>query len=325
MREIRYVDAIREALLEEVRRDESVCILGEGVGFRGGAFTETKGIWDEFGDRRVVDTPISELGFVGLAVGAAMTGLRPIVDLTFWDFAFETSGQIIMQAARAHYVSNGQIKVPLVIIAVIGMDQSGGAHHSGAPYPLYAHMPGLKVLVPSTPYDAKGLLKSAIRDNDPVLFFYHRGLNNSTGTVPEDEYVVPLGQAIVRREGTDVTLVATSKMVFTALEAADKLASEGISVELIDPRTLVPLDKATVLASIRKTNRVVVVDEAYSPFGVGGEIAALAADETFYHLDAPIKRVHSPSVPAPLAPPLEQAVIPSVERVIAVVREAMSQ
>lgn len=325
MREIRYVDAIREALLEEVRRDEAVCILGEGVGFRGGAFTETKGIWDEFGDRRVVDTPISELGFVGAAVGAAMTGLRPVVDLTFWDFSFEASGQIIMQAARAHYVSNGQIKVPLVIIAVIGMDQSGGAHHSGAPYPLYAHMPGLKIVVPSTPYDAKGLLKTAVRDDDPVLFFYHRGLNNSTGSVPEEEYAIPLGQAIVRREGTDVTLVATSRMVSVAMEAADRLAGEGVSVELIDPRTLVPLDKAIILDSIRKTNRVVVVDEAYSPFGVGGEIAALAADEAFYYLDAPIKRVHSLSVPAPLAPLLEQAVMPSIERVVAAVQEVMSQ
>lgn len=325
MREIRFIEAIREAQLEEMRRDEAVCLFGESISFRGGAFTETLGIWDELGDKRVVDMPISELGFTGMAVGAAITGLRPIVDITFWDFSFEISGQLIMQAARLHYISNGQIKVPLVVFAVIGMEQSGGAHHSGSPYVLYAHMPGLKVVVPSTPYDVKGLMKTAIRDDDPVLMFFHRGLNNTKGNVPEEEYTIPFGQSTVRREGTDVTVVALSRMVHVAMKAADQMEEEGISVEVIDPRTLVPFDKAGVLDSIKKTNRLVVVDEAYSPFGVGAEIAALAADEMFYYLDAPIKRVHSPSVPAPLSPPLEQAVIPSVDRVVAAVREVMAQ
>ncbi len=325
MREIRYIDAIREAQAEEMRRDKTVFIFGEGIGPRGGAFTQTQGMWDEFGEKRLIDTPISELGFTGVAVGAAMTGLRPIVDIMFWDFAFEALGQIVNQAARIHYMSNGQIKVPLVVRGVIGAGQSAGGHHSNSPYPLYTQMPGLKIVIPATPYDVKGLLKTAIRDDDPVMVFEHKGLYNTKGPVPEEEYTIPFGQAIVRREGSDVTLVATSRMVLLALEAAETLADEGISAEVVDPRTLVPLDKKTILASIRKTNRVVVVDEAFSPCGVGGEIAALAADEAFYHLDAPIKRIHSLSVPTPSSPPLEKAVVPSLEQIVTTVREVMNQ
>jgi pyruvate/2-oxoglutarate/acetoin dehydrogenase E1 component len=325
MRKIRYIDAIREAQAEEMRRNETVFIFGEGIGPRGGNFTQTKGMWDEFGEKRLIDTPISELGFTGVAVGAAMTGLRPIVDIMFWDFAYEALGQIANQAARICYLSNGQVKVPLVIRGVIGAGQSAGGHHSASPYPLYTQMPGLKVVLPSTPYDAKGLLKTAIRDDDPVLVFEHKGLYNTEGPVPEEEYTIPFGQAAVCREGKQVTLVATSRMVLLALEAAEQLAGEGISVEVIDPRTLVPLDKKTILDSIRKTNRLVVVDEAFSPCGVGGEIAALAADEAFYYLDAPIKRVHSLTVPTPSSPPLEKAVVPGLERVVTAVREVMSQ
>jgi pyruvate/2-oxoglutarate/acetoin dehydrogenase E1 component len=325
MREIRYIDAIREAQEEEMRRDDSVFIFGEGIGPRGGNFTQTKGMWPEFGEKRLIDVPLSELGFTGVAVGAAMCGLRPIVDIMFWDFAWEAMGQIVNQAGRIHYMSNGQFRVPMVIRGAIGVGGSAGGHHSCRPYPLYAQMPGLKVVVPATPRDVKGLLKSAIRDDDPVLVFEHKGLNNTTGPVPEEEYTTPIGKAVVHREGSDVTVVATAKMVLLALDAAEVLANEGISAEVVDPRTLVPLDKETILSSIRKTNRVVVVDEAYSPCGVGGDIAALAADEALFYLDAPVKRVHSLSIPAPSSPPLEQAMIPSLEKVVDAVREVMKQ
>jgi pyruvate/2-oxoglutarate/acetoin dehydrogenase E1 component len=325
MREIRFIEAIREAQWEEMRRDETIFMFGQGIGQRGGAFTQTRGMWPEFGEKRLIDVPLSEMGFTGLAIAAAMTGLRPIVDIMFWDFANEAIGQIVNQAGRVHYMSNGQYKVPLVIHGVVGVGQSAGGHHSGRHYPLYAQMPGLKVVLPATPYDVKGLLKTAIRDDDPVLVFYHKGMLNDRGPVPEEEYTVPLGQAVVRREGTDVTVVATLKMVALALKAAEVLAEEGISVEVIDPRTLVPLDKGAILDSIRKTNRVVVVDEAFSPCGVGAEIAALAADEAFYYLDAPIKRIHPLSVPEPSSPPLERAMLPDVEQVVASLREVMHQ
>ena len=325
MREIRYIDAIREAQTEEMRRDDSIYIFGQGIGPRGGNFTQTLGMWDEFGPTRLIDVPISELGFTGISVGAAMTGLRPVVDIMFWDFAWEAIGQIVNHAGRIHYMSNGKLSVPLVIRGVIGVGQSAGGHHSARPYPLYAQMPGLKIVIPSTPYDAKGLLKTAIRDDDPVLLFEHKGLYNTTGPVPEEEYLIPLGQAKVAREGTDVTIVAIAKMLLLALEAADRLVGEGISAEVVDPRTLVPLDKETILGSIRKTNHVVVVDEAYSPCGVGGEIAALAADEAFYDLDGPVKRIHPLSVPAPSSPPLERGMLPTVEQVVSVVKETMTE
>jgi pyruvate/2-oxoglutarate/acetoin dehydrogenase E1 component len=325
MREIRIVDAIREAQWEEMRRDDRIVMFGEGIGQRGGSFAQTKGMWPEFGAQRLIDVPLSEAGFTGLAIAAAMTGLRPIVDIMFWDFANEAVGQIVNQAGRIHYMSNGQYNVPVVIHGVVGVAQSAGGHHSGRQYPMYAHMPGLKVIVPATPYDVKGLFKTAIRDDDPVLIFVHRGLLNTKGEVPEEEYVIPLGQAAVRREGTDVTVVATARMTYVAEDASAALEDEGISVEVIDPRTLVPLDEECILNSIRKTNRVVVVDEAFGPYGVGAEIAALAADEAFYYLDSPIKRVHPPSIPEPTSPPLEQAMVPDVDRVAAAVREVMSQ
>jgi pyruvate/2-oxoglutarate/acetoin dehydrogenase E1 component len=325
MREIRFIEAVREAQWEEMRRDETIFMFGQGIGPRGGAFTQTRGMWPEFGEKRLIDVPLSEMGFTGLAIAAAIAGLRPIVDIMFWDFANEAIGQIVNQAGRIHYMSNGQYKVPLVIHGVVGVGQSAGGHHSGRHYPFYTQMPGLKVALPATPYDAKGLLKAAIRDDDPVLVFYHKGTLNDRGPVPEEEYTVPLGQAEVRRKGTDVTIVATLKMVKVALEAAEVLAEEGVSVEVIDPRTLVPLDKRTILDSIRKTNRVVVVDEAFSPCGVGAEIAALAADEAFYYLDAPIKRIHPLSVPEPSSPPLERAMLPDVEQVAASLREVMQQ
>jgi len=325
MREIRYIAAIREAQQEEMRRDESVFMFGEGIGPRGGCWTQTKGMWSQFGERRLIDVPLSENGFVGLAIFAAATGLRPIVDMMFWDFANEAFGQIVNQAARMRYLSNGQFSVPIVIHAAAGIGRSAGGHHSGRLYPAYCNMPGLKVILPSTPYDAKGLLKTAIRDDNPVLMFEHRALINTTGPVPEKEYTVPFGEAVVRREGTEVTVVATAAMVFVALRVAEALAREGISVEVVDPRTLVPLDKEGILDSIRKTGRLVVVDEAFSPCGIGGEIAALAADEAFDYLDSPVKRIHSISVPEPMSPPLETAMLPGDDQVIAAVREIMNR
>jgi len=325
MREIRYIDAIREAQWEEMRRDETIFMFGEGIGFRGGCWTQTKGMWPEFGEKRLIDVPLSENGFVGLAIFAAVTGLRPIIDIMFWDFANEAFGQIINQAARIRYLSNGQFKVPIVIHGVMGAVHSAGGHHSGRQYPVYCNMPGLKIVIPSTPYDAKGLLKTSIRDDDPVLMFEHRALLNTKGGVPEGEYTIPLGEAVVRREGSDVTLVATAAMVILALEVAESLSKEGISVEVVDPRTLVPLDKETIINSIRKTGRLIVVDEAFGTCGIGGEIAGLAADEAFYYLESPIKRVHSLPVPDPMAPPLERAMVPDKERVAAAVKEVMDQ
>jgi pyruvate/2-oxoglutarate/acetoin dehydrogenase E1 component len=325
MREIRYIEAIREAMWEEMRRDENIFVFGEGIGPRGGNFAQTRGMWPEFGEKRLIDTPISEMGFTGIAIGAAVTGLRPIVDIMFWDFANEAFGQIINVMGRMHYLSNGQYNVPMVIRGVIGADHSAGGHHSGRHYPMYTQIPGLKVVVPATPYDAKGLLKTALRDLDPILFFEHRALYNSTGSVPEEDYCVPFGQAAVHCEGDHVTIVATSRMVLLALEAAERLAGKGISVEVVDPRTLVPLDKKTILDSVRKTNRLIILDEAYGPCGLGGEIAAIVADEAFYYLDAPIKRIHSRSVPDPSSPPLEKAMLPSLDQVIAAVNEVLNQ
>jgi pyruvate dehydrogenase E1 component beta subunit len=321
VREIKYIEAIREAQHEEMHRDESVFMFGEGIGPRGGCWTQTKGMWPRFGERRLIDVPLSENGFVGLAIFAAATGLRPIVDMMFWDFANEAFGQIVNQAARIRYLSNGQFRAPIVIHGATGLGRSAGGHHSGRLYPAYCNMPGLKVILPSTPYDAKGLLKTAIRDDDPVLMFEHRALLNTTGPVPEEEYTVPFGEAVVRRTGRDVTMVATAAMVIVALRVAEALAGEGISIEVIDPRTLVPLDKDGILHSIRKTGRLVVLDEAFSPCGIGGEIAALAADEAFDYLDSPVKRIHSVAVPDPMSPPLETAMLPADDHVAEVVRE----
>ncbi len=325
MREIKYIDAIREAQWEEMRRDDRIFMFGEGIGPRGGCWTQTKGMWPVFGEKRLIDVPLSENGFIGLAIFAAATGLRPIVDIMFWDFANEAFGHIINQAARIRYLSNGQFNVPIVIHGVIGAGRSAGGHHSGRLYPAYCNVPGLKVVIPSTPYDAKGLLKSAIRDDDPVLAFEHRALLNTKGLVPQEEYTIPLGAAVVRREGSDVTVVATAAMVSLALNVAEAAAKAGISVEVVDPRTLVPLDKETILNSIRKTGRVVVVDEAFAPCGIGGEIAALAADEAFDYLDSPIKRVHSLSVPDPMSPTLEKAMVPGEDQVIAALKEVMNK
>lgn len=314
-------EAIREALAEELSRDPTVFIMGEDVGRAGGIFMVTKGLYEEFGKDRVMDTPIEEAGIVGLAVGAAMTGMRPIVELMFTDFLPLAMEQLINQAAKMHYMTAGQAKVPMVLRATLGTGRGAAAQHSQSLHALVAHIPGLKVVMPSTPYDAKGLLKAAIRDDNPVIFLEHKMCYNTIkGPVPTREYLLPLGVADVKREGQDVTLVAISRMVHVALAAAETLARDGISAEVVDPRTIRPLDKATILKSAMKTGRAVVIDEGHLSYGVTAEIAALIADEAFDYLDAPVKRVAAMDVPVPMAPILEAATIPNEARVVETVK-----
>lgn len=278
-----------------------------------------------FGPERVIDTPISESGFIGAGVGAAAAGMRPVVELMFVDFLGVCFDQIYNEAGKLRYMLGSQAKVPLVIRTTIGAGFSFGATHSQTLYSLFVHCPGLKVVVPSTPYDAKGLLKTSIRDDDPVIFCEHKGLYPIKGVVPAEEYTIPLGQADVKREGDDVTVVATAAMVHKALNVAKQLETERISVEVVDPRTLVPFDRKTMLKSIRKTSRLVIVDEDYERCGVASEMAAIAADEAFYDLDAPIKRVTTPTIPIPFNPKLEKALIPDEDRIMAAVKETMSK
>jgi len=323
-REISYVEAGVEALREEMQRDESIVYIGQGIGPRGGNFRQTRGLWKEFGEDRLRDTGICELGATGVAIGAAMAGSRAIVDEVFLDFALEAMTQIIQQAANICYSSNGQIRVPVLVRSAMGAVRSAGPHHSHTFYSWFASTPGLKVVVPATPYDVKGLLKSSLRENGPVIFIEHKGLYNTKGSIPDREYLVPLGEARIPREGKDITLVAVSKMVNIALEAATALEQEGISAEVVDPRSIVPLDRKRIADSIRKTGRLAVIDEAPAMCGFSGEILALAAEACFDALDAPPFRICSLPVPHPFSPPLESEMIPDVERVVAEVRERMN-
>jgi pyruvate/2-oxoglutarate/acetoin dehydrogenase E1 component len=309
-------EAIREALAEELARDPSVFLMGEDIGRAGGIFMVTADLQQEFGSSRVMDTPISEPGIAGLGVGAAMTGMRPVVEIMFSDFLTLALEQIANQAAKMQYMTGGQAMVPLVVRTTIGAGRGAAAQHSQSMQAWVAHVPGLKVVMPSTPYDAKGLLKAAIRDDNPVIFFEHKMSYDVKGPVPMEDYVVPLGKADVKRGGTDVTLVATSGMVRVALEAADKLGEKGISAEVVDPRSLKPLDKDTILASVRKTNRAIVIDEGCLSYGITAEIASIIADGAFFYLDAPVKRLGAMDVPVPMTPSLELATMPSVERVV---------
>ena len=320
MHEVRYVDAGVEALREEMRRDGTIVYIGQGIGPRGGNFRQTRGLWKEFGDHRLRDTGICELGATGLAIGAAMAGSRAIVDEVVLDFSLEAMTQIIQQAANITYASNGKIKVPVVIRAAMGAVGNAGAHHSHMFYGWFASTPGLKVVAPSTPYDVKGLLKSALRASSPIMFLEHKALYNTKGMIPDEEYLVPLGEARVHREGKDVTMVAVSKMVGLALQAAEVLAKEGISAEVIDPRSIVPLDRKTIVGSIQKTGRLVIVDEAPAMCGFSGEIMALACEECFDALDLPPFRICSQPVPNPFSPVLEKEMIPSAERIAREIR-----
>jgi pyruvate dehydrogenase E1 component beta subunit len=316
VREISFLEALNEALRQEMERDPTVIVMGEDVGVYGGVFGVTKGLLEKFGFERVIDTPISEAGFIGAAVGAAATGLRPVVELMFVDFFGVAMDQIYNQAAKMRYMFGGKIKVPITIRTTIGGGLSAAAQHSQVLYSIFAHVPGLKVVVPSTPYDAKGLLISSIRDDNPVMFFEHKLLYPIKGPVPEEPYAIPLGKADVKREGSDVTVIGLALTVHQALEAADILAKEGISVEVIDPRTIVPFDKEAILKSVRKTGKVVIVDEDYDRCGFASWVAAIIADEAFEYLDAPIKRVTTPNIPIPFSPPLEKHILPSTEKII---------
>jgi len=324
MREITFTEAVREGLAEEMQRDPTVIVLGEGIGPRGGNFQTTLGLFALYGEERLRDTPISEAGFTGLCIGAAMTGLRPIVDIMFVDFGLDALGMLINQAAKMRYLSDGRLKVPLVFRGCMGGGNSSAAHHSGNYYPFFMHIPGFKVVIPATPYDAKGLLKAAIRDDDPVVFLEHKFLLNIRGPVPDEEYLVPFGQARVAREGKDVTVVAISLMVHKTLEAAGRLAAEGVSVEVIDPRTLAPLDMETILKSLQKTGRLLIVDEDYGPCGVGAEIAAQVAGQALDYLDAPIRRVNMGFATMPFSPTLEKALLPNVDTIAQAIRDLLA-
>ncbi|MGB6675632.1 MAG: alpha-ketoacid dehydrogenase subunit beta [Terriglobales bacterium] len=321
-RELTFGQAVREALAEEMRRDPRVCIFGEDVAEAGTPFKVLSGLVEEFGTERVLDTPISEAGFTGIAVGAAMTGLRPIVDIMFGDFITLTMDQMVNQAAKVHYMSGGAWKVPMVMRTTLGATRRSGAQHSQSLHAWFSHVPGLKVVMPSTPYDAKGLLKTAIRDENPVVFFEDKMMYTKLkGPVPSEEYTIPFGVADVKRVGRDITLVATSSMVQVALGAADLLEENGVSAEVVDPRTLWPLDEKTLIESAKKTSRVIVIDEGYERYGVTAEIAAVIAEGAFYNLDAPVKRMGAMHIPIPFSPPLEDATVPTEKSVFEVARK----
>ncbi len=314
-RELTYAEAIREALAEEMRRDQRVFIVGEDVAEAGTPFKVLSGLVEEFGKARVVDSPISEPGFSGVGVGAAMTGMRPVVDIMFGDFLTLAMDQIVNQAAKVHYMSGGKMRVPIVFRTTLGATRRSGAQHSQSLHAWVSHVPGLKVAIPSTPYDAKGLLKTAIRDENPVVFFEDKMMYKLKGSVPEEDYTIPFGVADVKKVGDDITLVATSSMVQVALDAAKLLDEIGLSAEVVDPRTTVPLDKRTLIDSARKTSRAIVIDEGYESYGVTAELASVIADGAFYYLDAPVKRMGAMDVPIPFSPVLEDLTVPTAESV----------
>ena len=316
MREITFSQAVNEAIAEEMRLDSSILLLGEDVAEAGTPFKILSGLVEEFGTNRIIDTPISEPGFVGLAVGAAMTGSRPIADLMFGDFLFLVMDQLANQAAKQHYMSGGKLKVPMVLRTNLGATRRSAAQHSQSLQAMVAHIPGLKVVMPSSPYEAKGLMKTAIRDNNPVVIFEDKLMYQMKGPVPEDEYLIPFGQANILREGTDITLIATSSMVQVIEAAAKQLAEQGVSAEVIDVRTIVPLDEKTILESVKKTSRVIVVDEGHQSYGVTAEIAARISEKAFYYLDAPVARIGAMDVPIPFSPALEDLTVPEPKGVV---------
>jgi pyruvate/2-oxoglutarate/acetoin dehydrogenase E1 component len=313
-RELTFGEAIKEALAEELRRDPRVFMLGEDIAEAGTTFKVLNGLVEEFGPQRIIDSPISEAGITGLGVGAAMTGMRPVIDIMFGDFSGLIMDQIANQAAKIHYMSGGKLKVPMVLRTTMGAGRRSAAQHSQSLHAWFSHIPGLKVVAPSTPFDAKGLMKSAIRDDNPVAIFEDKMMYKLVkGPVPEEEYTIPLGIADIKRSGEDITIVATSSMVYVALEAAKMLADIGISAEVVDPRTLLPLDKQTLIDSAKKTGHAIVVDEGYEQYGVTAELASVIADGAFYYLDAPVKRIGAMNVPIPFSPALEDLTIPNAK------------
>jgi pyruvate/2-oxoglutarate/acetoin dehydrogenase E1 component len=323
MPQLTFLDAIRSGLAEEMRRDSSVYVFGEDVAL-GGPFGVTKGLAEEFGVNRLVNTPISEGTVMGLAIGAATAGLRPVVEIMFIDFITLAMDQLVNHAAKLHYMSGGQLKIPLTVRVQCGISGTMGAHHSQSLEAWLAHVPGLKVVMPSNPTDAKGLLESAIRDDNPVVFVEHRGLYWSKGPVPDGQHLAPIGQANVLRQGEHLSIIALSSMVGPALAAADELAAEGISAEVIDPRTISPLDVETIANSVKKTSRMIVVHEAVEQGGFGAEIAARLQQEAFYYLDSPIVRVAAPFAPVPASPILEKEFLPGKKRIVDAARKALA-
>jgi 2-oxoisovalerate dehydrogenase E1 component len=325
MREISFMEATLEGLSEEMARDPTIFVLGEGIGKRGGNFRTTVGLYDKYGPERLCDTPICERGFVGLACGAAMTGSRPVIDFMFLDFILDALGELINQIAKIQYMSSGRLRMPLLLRGCIGVGHASATHHSTNGYPLFMHFPGFRVVVPADPADAKGLLKAALRCDDPVLFLEHKSLLGLKGPVPEGEHLLPFGEARVVRSGTDATVVAVGIMVPRTLKALQSLDADGVSVELIDPRTLAPLDIDTILTSVASTGRLLIVDETFAPCGVGAEIAAQVMERGFDNLDAPIRRLNGAHVPTPYSPPLEKAVAPDSDAVTRAIRELLAE
>ncbi len=324
MSEITYVQAVSDALREEMQRDENVFLLGEDMGVYGGCFGVTKGFLKEFGEDRIMDTPIAEAGFTGVAVGAAIMGMRPVVEIMFSDFITLAADNLVNQAAKIRFMLGGQVKVPMVLRTPVGSGTGAAAQHSQSLEAWMVHIPGLKVVMPSTPYDAKGLLKASIRDDNPVIFFEHKLLYKMKGEVPNQEYTIPIGKADIKRTGKDVTIITYSLMVHRALEAAEKLSRDGIDVEVVDLRSLYPMDKETIIDSVKKTGKVIIVHEAVKRCGVGAEIAAIISDsEAFFHLDAPIKRLAGMETPIPYSPALEKGVVPQVEDIVKTAKELM--
>jgi 2-oxoisovalerate dehydrogenase E1 component len=319
------MQATLEALAWEMDAQPGIFVLGEGIGVRGGNFKTTAGLFERFGAGRLRDTPIAERGFTGLAGGAAMTGTRPVVDFMFADFLLDAVGEVVNQIAKIQYMSSGRIKMPILLRGCIGIGHSAATHHSSSYYSVFGHFPGLRVVVPSNPFDAKGLLHHALRCHDPVLFLEHRELLTLKGPVPEQPYEIPFGEAAIVREGRDVTVVALALMVQHCLRACDTLAAEGVSVELIDPRTVAPLDVETILQSVAKTGRLLIVDETFAPYGFGAEVAAQVAAHGFDDLDAPIHRLNGLHTPTPYSPPLERAVVPDVEAIVRAIRDLLAE
>jgi 2-oxoisovalerate dehydrogenase E1 component len=325
MREMTFIEAAREGLAEEMARDPSIFVVGEGIGERGGNFNTTVGLYDLYGEERLRDTPISERGFTGICIGAAATGSRPVVDFMFVDFLTDAFGELFNQMSKLQWMSGGRIKMPIVLRGCIGVAQANAAHHAGNYSPFFMHVPGFHVVMPTTPADAKGLLKTAIRSDDPVLFLEHKNLLTLKGPVPDGEYLVPFGQAAVSRAGRDVTVVGIAFMQPLALHAAEQLAQEGISVEVIDPRTLAPLDIGTILASVHKTGRLMVVDEDFAPCGVASEIATQVMEQGFDDLDAPVKRLNGLFCPAPYSPALMQNIVPDTKAIVHAIRSLLAE
>jgi len=325
MREITFIEATREALDVAMAADPTIFVVGEGIGKRGGNFNTTVGLFDKYGPERLRDTPICERGFVGMCTGAAMTGARPIVDFMFVDFILDAMGELINQTSKMQYMSSGRLKMPILLRGCIGIGHAAATHHSGSYYPTFVNIPGFRVVLASNAYDAKGLFTTALQCDDPVIFLEHKSIIFNKTHVPAESYTIPFGQARIAREGRDATVVALTVMVDKTVAVCDKLAKEGLNVEVIDPRTVAPLDTAAILASVHKTGRLLIIDETFAPCGIGAEIAAQVVDQAFDDLDAPIKRLNGLHAPTPYSPTLEKAIVPNAETIEAAIRDLLAE